>query len=56
MAEPNDITPEVTAPNDGTPNESARLVMSQLVEQLVKHYKISRAEARMTIREVLMEL
>ena len=36
--------------------ESAIVVVSQLVEQLVKYYKISRAEARMTIREVLMEL
>ena len=38
------------------PKESATVVVSQLVEQLVKHYRISRAEARMTIREVLMEL
>ena len=38
------------------PKESATVVVSQLVEQLVKYYKISRAEARMTIREVLMEL
>jgi polyhydroxyalkanoate synthesis regulator phasin len=36
--------------------DSAAMVLSQLVEQLVKHYKISKSEARMTIREVLMEL
>ena len=38
------------------PKESATVVVSQLVEQLVKHYRISRADARTTIREVLMEL
>jgi len=35
---------------------SAEVVMSQLVDSLVKHYLITRADARKIIREVLMEL
>jgi polyhydroxyalkanoate synthesis regulator phasin len=41
---------------DTQAKESAAVVISQLIDQLVKHYKITKSEARMTIREVIMEL
>ena len=47
---------DVLVTQNNTPKDAATEVLARLVDLLVKNYKITKAEARMEIREALLEL